>query len=115
MGPKNYLVEEHKRDVELLLVKHLEPGLDVAAEFLAVNRQVVARQPVGVQDGTLESLLPVNAREVLVGDEVNVLVRPPSLVVFHEAVLEQAECFVGPQPDQPFHVQRLQRTVITKP
>ena len=50
-------VEEHKRYVQLLLVEHLQLGLDVVSQLLLVHWEVVLGQPVTVQDGAIESSL----------------------------------------------------------
>ena len=50
-------VKEHKRYVQLLLVEHLQPGLDVVSQLLLVHWEVVLGQPVTVQDGAIESSL----------------------------------------------------------
>ena len=50
-------VKEHKRYVQLFLVEHLQPGLDVVSQLLLVYWEVVLGQPVTVQDGAIESRL----------------------------------------------------------
>lgn len=51
------LVVEDERNVQFLLVEHLEPSLDVIPELLPAHRKVVLGQPVAVQNRPLESNL----------------------------------------------------------
>ena len=52
-----YLIEEHQRYIQLLLVEYLEPSLDIVPQLLLVNWEVVLRQPVTVQYGATKSSL----------------------------------------------------------
>ena len=52
-----YLIEEHQRYIQFLLVEYLEPGLDIVPQLLLVNWEVVLRQPVTVQYGATKSSL----------------------------------------------------------
>lgn len=44
---------------------HLQPGLDIVPQLFLVHWEVVLGQPVGVQDGTLQSSVTINVGEVL--------------------------------------------------
>ena len=94
----------------MISLHHLEPGLDIAAELLAVDRDVVLGHPVGVEDGAAEGDYPVYRGEVLEGGLVDVVDGPLALGVEDEAVVEEAERLVRPQPDQLLDRHRLQRT-----
>jgi hypothetical protein len=78
-----HLVEENQRDVQLLLVEDPEAGLDVVAELLPVDGDVVLGEPVGVEDGAGEGALAVHVGEVLHGYLVHVGVCPGAFIVLH--------------------------------
>ena len=54
-----HFIEEHQRDVQLLLVEDLEASMHVVPQVLLVNRQIVLGQPVAVQDRMLQGSLKI--------------------------------------------------------
>ena len=103
-------VEEDEGDVEFLLVEDLETGLDVAAQLFLVDGHVVLGEPAAVEDGASERGLEVEAGEVLGGGGVHEFVGPLALGVGDESVLEESQGFVGPEPDESFGGQSLERS-----
>ena len=79
------LIEEHERHVQLLLVEDLQTRLGVLAQRLLLDRHVVLRQPVAVEDGALEGALAVDVGEVFQTDTVDVLARPQTLFIFNKS------------------------------
>ena len=77
--------EDVVEDVQLLLVEDLQTRLGVLAQRLLLDRHVVLRQPVAVEDGALEGALAVDVGEVFQTDTVDVLARPQTLFIFNKS------------------------------
>ena len=52
-----HLIEEHQGNVQLLLIEHLQPGLDILPQFLPVHRKIVLGEPVAIENWARESNL----------------------------------------------------------
>lgn len=93
-------VKQDQRHVQLFLVEHFEPRLNIVPEFLLVHGKIVLRytgadgterrrghlgDPIAVEYGSLERLLTIDVWEVLEGHQINVLLGPHSLFVEHQS------------------------------
>jgi len=75
-------IEQHQWHVQFFFIEYLKPGFDVVSQFFSVDRNVVLRQPVAVQDWSTQSGGFVHSWEMFQGHDIDVFVRPASFGVF---------------------------------
>lgn len=73
----------HTRNIKMLKSKHLKPGFNVVSQLFSVDRNVVLRQPVAVQNWSTKSSSSVHSWEMFQGHNIDVFVCPASLRVFN--------------------------------
>jgi hypothetical protein len=83
-----HIVEKNERNVNLFLAEGPKTGLDELSELFTLNRYVVLGKPIGEQNGSAESLLLVDSREVLSCNAVDTFFRPLPLLFSDKSILE---------------------------
>ena len=91
------------------LISYLQTRFRKLPQMIPADGQIILRQPVAVQDRTLQRLADIHTGKILLRHAVDIFIRPFPVHIVHQTVLEQSQRLMRPQSDQLITGEILQR------